>query len=237
MDQNETHLHPLQRAVIGKLAFIPVARFNELLIDGLESEHVNYHIKRLVEIGMVLKTDQGYSLTDRGKDYVNSLDDTMVAVEKQAKISVRIWGVRENQSTGQVEHLLSRRLKQPYLGKVGRLGGKVQFGETVQEAAERELFEEAGLVAKSYVLERVYHKLRHRDDGEFVQDTLFFFFFVRDFSGTLMSKTENEENFWFPVSDYATANLDVFDDFEIDDRLEPLSPVRFEESVAVAKGY
>lgn len=176
-------------------------------------------------------------MSDQGKDYVNALDDGLTEVEKQQKISVRIWGVRQNPQTGAVEHLLSRRLRQPYLGKVGRIGGKVRFGETLQQAAERELFEETGLIANSYVLERVYHKLRYREDDVFVQDTLFFIFFVTDFVGELIAQTDSEENFWFPVKDYETAKLDVFDDFEINDRLEPLTPLRFSESSELVTGY
>ena len=43
--------------------------------------------------------------------------------------------------------LLIRRRKPPYAGHWGLVGGKMEFGETVAQAAEREAFEETGLAA------------------------------------------------------------------------------------------
>lgn len=153
-------LHQLQKVLLKKLSKISSARFNELLITGLSSEHMNYHLKKLIECGLVEKTGD-YSLTDKGKDYINLLDDEAEVIERQPKTSVLIHAIRQNPD-GEMEHLMSRRLKQPYLGKVGKIGGKVRFGETLVAAAQRELYEETGLRAGKMVLEEIYHKLRYR---------------------------------------------------------------------------
>lgn len=237
MSSKDIKLHYYQKALVKKLTLTPKGkRFNELLIKGLESEHMNYHLKKLNEIGFVEKSAEIYVLTDLGKDYSNLLDDGMTVTEKQPKTSIIIWGVRKNKK-GEVEHLLNRRLRQPYYGKVGRITGKVLFGETLKDAAKRELYEETGLTARSFVLERVYRKMRKREDGEFVQDVVFYIFFVTGFSGKLIRKTKFQENFWISEKKlYKSKKYDLYDDFEIDKRLKPDS-LTLTESVALAEGF
>src|SRR3990167_7629095 len=99
----EIKLHFLQKELVRKLTLSPTLKFNELRIGELESEHMNYHLKQLIEHGLVVKNNEGYALTDMGKDYSNLLDDDMVSLEKQPKCSIIINGVREN-IRGEVEY-------------------------------------------------------------------------------------------------------------------------------------
>lgn len=48
--------------------------------------------------------------------------------------------------------LMCQRRKDPYKGKLNFVGGKVQKGESSDEAAYRELFEETGISSKDIVL-------------------------------------------------------------------------------------
>lgn len=235
MNNQIQDLHYLQKELLMKLSLSAGLRFNELIIEGLESEHVNYHLKKLIQIKFISKISDLYILTDLGKDYVNKIDDTTNELERQPKTSVVITGKRINKN-GEVEHLLYRRLKQPYFRKIGRIGGKVKFGETLEEAASRELFEETGLRAKNFVLETIYHKLRHREDGEFVQDVIFYIFFVTDFEGEFLERTPFQENFWLTNSNKDAYQKDFFDDLHFDDSLNP-KPLSIVESVKLAEGY
>ncbi len=233
---NELNLHYIQIEILKKLALNPSARFNELIIESLESEHMNYHLQKLKTYKLVKKDGDLYSLTDKGKDYTNLMDDDVKFVEKQPKTSVILNAVRLNPETNEIENLLSKRLRQPYFGKVGRLTGKVQFGETLQQAAQRELFEETGLKAKNFTIERIYHKLRHREDGEFVQDVIFYGFFITELEGQLIS-LPYQENFWISEKEAKLRNdLDFFDDFKFEERLKP-KELEIKESVDVAKGF
>lgn len=229
-------LHFYQKELIKKLVTKPALRFNELLIEELESEHMNYHLKQLVGFGFVEKTNEKYSLTDTGKDYSNLMDSETDLIEKQPKTSVIIRGVRKNKK-GKIEHLLTKRLRQPYLGKVGRITGKVRFGETLKEAAKRELYEESGLKAKNLILEEIYRKMRKRENGNWVQDVLFYIFFAKDFTGKFIPRTAYQENFWITKVEFKKRdNLDAYGDLEIDDRLKP-KKLFFRENIGIAKGF
>ncbi len=233
MDNINYKIHLFQKELIRKLSFVEQAKFNELLIDGLESEHMNYHLKKLVSLKFIKKVGNSYSLTDTGKDYLNMLDDNVNMIEKQPKTSVLLHVIRKNKN-GEVEQLVSKRTIHPYKGKVGRLTGKVRFGETLQEAAERELYEETGLKATSYTLEEVYHKIRTDDKVEVVQDVLFYRFFITGITGTLIENTPVQQNLWASSKDLD--KLDLFDDFVSEDRDQP-NKFNFTESKKVSEGF
>lgn len=132
---------------------------------------------------------------------------------------------------------MNKRLRQPYWGKIGRIGGKVRFGEPLEEAARRELFEETGLEAEVFILERIYHKIRFRKDDIAVQDVIFYQFFIKNPTGDFIEKTLHQENFWISKRVFEEGNnFDVFDDFWIEDRFEP-ELLSFEESRAKEKGF
>ncbi|GAB4161481.1 MAG: hypothetical protein Fur003_4840 [Candidatus Dojkabacteria bacterium] len=229
--------HRYQKEILLKLAHSASSlKFNELQLEGLESEHMNYHLKQLIENGLVEKKALEYVLTDQGKEFTNLLDSETDLVEKQPKSSVIIRAVRFNKEKNAVENLLCKRLRQPYYGKVGRLTGKIRYGETLEQTVKREMLEETGLIAHKVVLETVYHKLRKRKGGEFVQDIFFYICFVADFDGELTERTSSQENFWATKEEVAKRD-DLFDDFSIDiDRVEP-EPLSFKESVGEAEGY
>lgn len=63
----------------------------------------------------------------------------------------------ERQHKGRREFLCQQRLKQPYYGFWGRLGGKLRWGESFEEAAARELMEETGMTA-TFTYKTIYHK-------------------------------------------------------------------------------
>jgi len=237
MNNTNIVLHKYQQDILKKLVFKRKCRFNELLIEGLESEHMNYHLKKLIKDSIVEKNDDTYILTDSGKEYSDSLDDNIKFIEKQPKTSIIIRAVRKNPKTQQTEHLLNKRLREPYYGKVGRLAGKVQFGETLEQAAARELFEETGLKAQKIVLEEIYRKMRYRKDGKFVQDVIFYIFFVSELKGKMIKKTEYQENFWISEKDAGkTENLDLYDDFIWVNSDKP-QKLTVTENIALADGF
>jgi predicted transcriptional regulator len=70
------NIHSAQSKILRELLFHPQAGFAELQKPtGLSSDHFNFHISRLVELGLVEKLERGtYALTSKGKEYANRLD-------------------------------------------------------------------------------------------------------------------------------------------------------------------
>lgn len=229
-------LHYFQKDLLKKLTLSDTPRrFNDLLIEGLESEHMNYHLQKLTELGFVEKSSKGYSLTDSGKDYSNLMDDAIEEIEKQPKTSVLILACRQRSEASNDEYLVSKRLKHPYYGKVGLLTGKVRFDETIEQAVQRELYEETGMRGETVSLTSICHKIRTRD-GVFVQNTIFYRHLVTDLFGEFISHTEYQENIWATIEELNQRD-DLFDSFSTKWLTRTIPSLTFTVDIAEAEGY
>ncbi len=132
---HEIAIHHAQTSILRELLFHPNAGYTELQKPtGLSSDHFNFHINRLIELGHVEKLSRGrYSLTPRGKEYANRLDTDNNTVERQPKSAVIL--ALERERNGQKEFLFQERLKNPYFGFWGLPSGKIRWGETIIETA------------------------------------------------------------------------------------------------------
>ena len=109
----EEKVHNAQIKILRELLFLPAAHFAALQrATGLDSDHVKFHIKRLVALGYVTKTADGYMLSIKGKEYANKLDTDAGVIERQPKVAVLL--VIERQRHGEKQYLLQQRLKHPY---------------------------------------------------------------------------------------------------------------------------
>ncbi len=195
---HEVKIHEAQTSILRELLFHPDAGFAELQKPtALDSDHFKLHIGRLVELGYVKKLDSGrYTLTTRGKEHANKLDTDTNTIERQPKISVAL--IIENEDG---KFLSQQRLKQPYFGFWGRLSGKVRWGETLLETAERELMEEAGLTADLRVA-GFYHKMDYKTDGEMLEDKIFCIVHGINPKGELISDAEGHHNEWLTMEEF-----------------------------------
>ena len=189
---HEAHIHEAQTIILRELLFLPSARFAQLQkATTLESDHVKFHIARLVELGYVVKNDHVYSLTPTGKEYANKLDTDVNRIERQPKSAIIL--VIEN-NEGQL--LVQERLKHPYFGFWGFAGGKIRWGETILEAAGRELMEETGLKA-TLMYRGVYHELTNsHETQEVLEDKIFHVVYGSDPQGELIQDFEGGHNEW-----------------------------------------
>lgn len=198
----EPNAHPAQVAILRHLLFTPHASFAELQKGTeLTSDHFNFHIKKLIEEGYVEKNDKSYLLSRKGKEYANRMDTDENEIEKQPKVSVTITLERMN-GRGEKEYLFQQRKKNPYFDFWGRVGGKVRWGESVIEAANRELLEETGLKADlTYKL--LYHKRDFdKKSRKLLEDKIFLCVYGVNYSGELIEVFEGGVNKWMTMEEF-----------------------------------
>lgn len=197
----EAAIHESQILILRHLLFTPHAGFAELQKQtGLTSDHFSFHIKKLVNSGYIKKTPTGYTLTQPGKEYANRLDTDENEIERQPKVSVVL--VVERRVGDRREFLSQQRLKQPYYGFWGRLGGKVRWGESFEQAARRELLEEAGLSA-DFDFRMIFRKRDYKKDTrELLEDKVFVIMHTTNATGNLVDKFEGGRNEWLTQEEF-----------------------------------
>src|SRR3989338_835088 len=198
----EPHAHPIQVSVLRQLLFSPELGFADMQkLSDVTSDHFTFHVKKLIEEGYVEKREKEYRLTRKGKEYANRMDTDENAIEKQPKVSVAITLERRNDK-GEREFLFQQRKKNPYYDFWGRVGGKMRWGETVIEAAERELKEETGLEAKlEYRL--LYHKRDFdKNTGKLLEDKIFLCVYANKFTGKMIESFEGGVNRWMTHEEF-----------------------------------
>ncbi len=211
----DIHIHSAQTSILRELLFHPQANYSALQKPtGLTSDHFNFHISRLVELGLVKKTARGmYSLTIRGKEYANRLDTDNNTVERQPKTAVLL--AIECEVNGTRQWVFQQRLKNPYFGFWGLPSGKIRWGETVVQTAERESLEETGLSA-DWRVAGVYHEIVvQKETGEMLEDKIFFVVHGTNPKGKLQEDFEGGHNEWL-VREAANGQEKIFDSFNIE---------------------
>jgi len=198
----EPNAHTAQVAILRHLLFVPHESFSQLQkTTNLGSDHFNFHVKKLIDEEYVTRHEKSYKLTHKGKEYANRMDTDENAIEKQPKISVAITLERKNKK-GQREFLFQQRKKNPYYDFWGRVGGKMRWGETIIEAANRELLEETGLTAK-FEYKLLYHKRDfNKTTGKLLEDKIFLCVYADEYQGGLMESFEGGVNKWMTEDEF-----------------------------------
>jgi 8-oxo-dGTP diphosphatase len=195
---HEIRIHPVQTTILRELLFFPDASFSSLQKKtDLDSDHFKFHTHRLVDTGYIEKNTSGkYTLTSKGKEYANKLDTDNNTIERQPKSAVIIVLQNNDKSV-----LVQERLKQPYYGFYGYPGGKIRWGETIMQAAERELMEETNLSA-TLTYRGVYHEhVKSAETGDLLEDKIFHVVYGTKPSGDLVASFEGGRNEWMLLED------------------------------------
>ncbi len=212
---HEVKIHDAQTAILRELLFHPHVNFAKLqTLTGMSSDHFNFHIQKLVDLGLVEKVKRGtYTLTAKGKEHANKLDTDNNTIERQPKVAVIL--VIERTKSSKKEYLFQERLKQPYYGFWGCPTGKIRWGETIIQCAERELLEETGLTAEHRIC-GVYHELVYQQEtGDQLEDKLFFVIHCTNSKGKLTELFEGGRNAWMTRKE-ALAQPKIFTSFDLE---------------------
>lgn len=216
--------HEVQITILKELLFNPEARFAQLNKTGLTNDHFTFHLKHLVEKGLIEKIKDVYKLTPMGLEIAGRLDVKNLEFVKQPKVGVSICVTRNNGK----EVLMGRRMKDPQKGKIGFYAEKVRFGESLIETAKRCLKNETGLEADFNYAGEI-HFIRKENDV-IITDVIFTCFKAINISGNLLEKTPESENFWVKYEDvYNLPN--TFSDLERELDLYKKDQLFFEEII------
>lgn len=149
-------------------------------------------------MGFVVKlAESGYGLTAEGKDYANRMDIEETAVPKQAKIGVVMCWVRRG--TDEDELLIYTRAKHPFFGCQGFMSAKIKYGESVLDAARRELMEEPGLEGDPVPVVLKHYRVYSADRSKVIEDKFQFFCRISNPIGEVRGSAEGT-NEWVPYS-------------------------------------
>lgn len=117
--------------------------------------------------------------------------------------------VREGQT------LLVRRANPPDAGLWGFPGGKIEYGETVEAAAIRELLEETGVHAEAQDVITALDVLARSDDGKLQQHYILIAVRCRWLSGLPVAGDDALDARWFPIADLHPAQIDMSADVDV----------------------
>ncbi|WP_299984436.1 NUDIX hydrolase [uncultured Ruegeria sp.] len=103
--------------------------------------------------------------------------------------------------------LLVQRNKEPDAGLWGFPGGHVEWGETVLDAAARELLEETGVIAEPMSYLHNLDLMLRDNDGQIRAHYLLVGVACRYISGTPIAADDARDAQWFPVDQVITGDL------------------------------
>lgn len=111
--------------------------------------------------------------------------------------------------------LLVRRANPPDAGLWGFPGGKVEFGETVREAAARELLEETGVRAEASDVITTLDALAQDESGRLRLHYVLIAVQCRWLAGEPVAADDALEAGWFPVADLDPAVMPMSMDVDV----------------------
>lgn len=228
-------MHLIQKNILKNLLFREKARFSQLNNEKITNDHFTFHLKRLMELGLVGKSSQGfYSLTTVGKEYANRMDAEAKKpeIERQAKLGVVAVCLQGNGKNR--KYLIQQRLKHPSFGFYGFISGKIKWGETIFEAVLRELGEETGLKGQ-LSLEGIEHKIDYSQKDELLEDKFFYITKVINCQGDFKKDFQGGKNFWLTKKEVKKLPEVFGDVFKIMELVDDKNLIFVEEKYKVSR--
>lgn len=167
-----------QKHILDLLRGSSELRYSELQPDGVESSHFKYHLDQLQRDGVVERTRRGvYALTEKGKMAVDRLSVGRVTPILTPKV-ITYTLLQDDDN-----YYLFRKDKEPFLGRLNMVAGKVHLDERASDAAAREVGEKAGLRAVG-LEQKTVAQVRIHENGQLVSHFVAYVF-TAGFDGDL----------------------------------------------------
>lgn len=130
-------MHRIQHHILITLSRTKTARFRDMRPPKVDSNAYSYHLKTLQKSGVVVKHDDGYTLSPKGMAIVDRLSSTLLDERRQPKIHTMAALFDKD---GRI--LMLGKSKQPFIGDWTMPNGQIhQEDQNIETAMRRELQE------------------------------------------------------------------------------------------------
>ncbi|MBU0472484.1 MAG: NUDIX domain-containing protein [Nanoarchaeota archaeon] len=191
--------HELRNKILKELIHHQKRSFNELWNKEGESNKFAYHLKSMEKDGLIEKKNERYYLSSEGKKVAIFLDGE-TGTRPQYPLVAMIIAVFKDEKI-----LTQKRLKEPFYGYSGLIGGKLTFGEELLECAARELKEETSLTVDLEIAGIVnFHTY---NDNEKTYHHIMFVVRGTNPKGKLKKNIREGENSWVTKEEFLTKKI------------------------------
>ena len=194
-------LHKAQGAILHALRHSEAARFSALMrLTNMQSDTFKFHVQKLLKLGYLEKTDAGvYKLTPAGKEFANNLNDERSMTQRQPKLSLLLIVPKTGRHAEPV-YLFQERRRNPFFGFWSCIGGPIQWGESAEKAAARELKKQTGLVAECVVRSFCRQRDFSAETHALLEGKLFIVLEAMNVSGELQNDWYAGRNQWMTLT-------------------------------------
>lgn len=195
--------HHLQRSIVYKLAFTPSARFSDLKPDTVDNKLFTYHLKKVLQEGLAVKSEEGvYILTPEGRRVSTDALDKEQALITERPLSALFLVVRRKSDDA---WLLYKRGTHPLIGQNGFMHCLPSYLSSVTEAASEQCEAKTSLIGDFTALGGGYiHIFR---DSELESYTHFTLLYCDDIQGELQPRDKKASYEWVFEPDFTASSM------------------------------
>jgi 8-oxo-dGTP pyrophosphatase MutT (NUDIX family) len=191
----------IQAQILTSLLKSQGLRYSEAKPEQIESDLFNYHLKYLVQNGLVEKTGVLYSLSASGKRYVAELKPMSPTGREVDMFKLAVLTLVLARRDNGIFVLNQTRMRQPFYGQISVMGGTIHKGEYFLDAANRKLKVETGLEAEDFKLTGLIRKITYLSENTLFTDVLFHLCICTRFRGELIENTLFGRNSWYTIDE------------------------------------
>ncbi len=153
--------HHIQAEIFAKLRHNVELRYKDLKAPELEPSQFTYHLKELIKQKLIEKTEVGtYRLTSGGVELAQHFSSSKGNLN-EAPLTYTLIFLRTTNN----KWFIVRRAKHPHINKYACISGKIYMQETLEQAAERELYNQTMGLIKTKLEYRGYVSVMVQDQG------------------------------------------------------------------------
>lgn len=194
--------HHIQKNIVYTLAFSDGMRFGELKPDELENKAFDYHLKKVIVAGFVVKAADGrYVLTNEGKRVGISAFRAKNDRLDQARSTLLLAVRRADDGAW----LMMRRKSQPLIGLRGFMNARPTATQQIVDTAQQVCREETGLTGTFVTHGHGYFRVYHGGSLEsFIHFTLLV---CNEIQGELHQNSSLAEYYWDTDPDWSAPDM------------------------------